>query len=92
MFRICVFIVGNILKIRYYKSEYSFEKKKSSCCSKDFMEGIYNYTALDICLKIDHVCQRALFLLLTQANCAELRQEFCHIFTAKFSELLFTRF
>lgn len=52
----------------------------------------YNYTVLGIWSKIDSLCYRTLFLLVTQANCAGLRKQFCHIFIAVFPELHFANF
>lgn len=96
MFRSCVFIVVSILKFQYYKSKYSFKKKKKAFAAqmiswRDF-QSPYSCTVLDIWLKIYCLCQRALFMLLTKVNCAVSRQEFCNIFTAKFPELHFVNF
>lgn len=83
IFRSCVFTVVS--------------KKKKNILSaqkvswRDF-QSPYNCTVLDICLKVDCLCQRALSLLLIQANCAGSRQKFCHIFAAEFPELHFASF
>lgn len=97
MFRSCVFIVINVLKFQYYKSKYCLQKEKKKVLAVQRIswrgfQSPYNSTVLGIWLKIDCVCQRALFLLLTQANCAGSRQDFCHIFTAKFPEIDFANF
>lgn len=55
---------------------------------RDF-QSPYDCTVFDIWPKVDCLCQRAEFLLLTQTNCPASRQEFCHIFTAEFPELHF---